>query len=42
METRCSSVVIWAIPHGGPIELFLNPASATRLVYQKAVVCAIL
>ena len=27
---------------GRPIELFLVPASAPRLVYQKAVVCAIL
>ena len=49
---RCSSVVR-TFAHGamgrridpswgGPNELFLVPASAPRLVYQKAEVCAIL
>ena len=27
--------VVGSIPHGGPIELFLVPASAPRLVYQR-------
>ena len=34
--------IIGSILCGGPIELFLVPASTPRLVYQKAVVCVIL
>ena len=34
--------VIGSIVDGGPIELFLVPVSAPRLVVTKAVVCAIL
>ena len=34
--------VVGLILHGGPIELFLVPASAPRLMISKAVVCAIL
>ena len=33
-----SLMVRWAIgsiPYGGPIELFLTPASAAQLVYQR-------
>ena len=29
-------VIVGSIPHGGPIELFLIPHSAPRLVYQRA------
>ena len=31
--------VIGSIPHGGPIELFLVPASAPMTGITKAVVC---
>ena len=34
--------VVGSIPHGGPIELFLIPASAPRLEVTKAMVCVIL
>ena len=33
--------VIGSILHGGPIELFLDPASAPRLCVTKDVVCVI-
>ena len=34
--------VVGSILHGGPIELFLVPAIASRLVQKKAVLCVIM
>ena len=34
--------VVGSILHGGPIELFLVPTSASRLAEQNAVICVIL
>ena len=31
--------VVGSISLGGPIELFLVPASASQIVYTKAIVC---
>ena len=33
--------VVGSIHHGGPIELYLVPASAPRLLITKALVCGI-